>query len=110
MAINSNDLLVQARYEANLAGHALHVRMLGGDFFAFRDTEEWLDLWSSFPSVVHPAVFRRAAKIFRTILPTDLQSVFDCELGKVTANYTVAKRLIRHREAGRVSRNRSSED
>jgi hypothetical protein len=97
MTINSSDLLVRARYEANLAGHALHVRMLGGDFFAFRETEEWLDLWSSFPSVSQPAVFKRAVKLFRTILPAELQSVFDCELGKVTANYTVAKRLIRHR-------------
>jgi hypothetical protein len=105
MAINSNDLLVRARYEANLAGHALHVRMLGGDFFAFRGTEEWLDLWSSFPSVTEPAVFKRAAKFFRMILPVELQSVFDCELGKATTDYTVVRRLIRHSEVRRARQN-----
>jgi len=102
MTINSSDLLVQARYEANLAGHELHVRMLETDFFAFRGTEEWLDLWSTFPSVAEPAVFNRSVKIFRTILPTELQSVFDSELGRITENYAVARRLIRHREARRA--------
>jgi hypothetical protein len=78
--------------------------MLEADFFAFRGAEEWLDLWSSFPSVAEPAVFKRAAKLFRTILPTELQSVFDGEFAKITANYEVAIRLIRHREAKQARR------
>jgi hypothetical protein len=76
-----------------LAGHELHVRILEADFFAFRGSDEWLDLWASFPSLDKPAAFRRSAKLFRAILPTQLQVVFDTEVAKVVATCSGAKIL-----------------
>lgn len=95
MSLETGKRLDRARYAVDFAVHGLHVQLLNPEFKEARKTEEWLDVFTTFPSLKREGSFLRSIGALRAVLPTEAQSVLDAETEKVKAAFAVAYDLLK---------------
>jgi hypothetical protein len=76
------------------AVHNLHVLILTQAFVGVRGSEEWLNVFCSFPKLDGAKAFFREVIALRAILPADGCSDLDTEVGKVKAAYVLASKFL----------------
>jgi len=95
MSLETGRRLDRARYAVDFAVHGMHVQILNPEFKEARKTEEWMDVFASFPGLKGETAFLRSVSALRSLLQTEAQSVLDAETEKVRAAYAVANELVK---------------
>ncbi len=95
MSLETGKRLDRARYAVDFAVHGLHVHLLNPEYKEARKSEEWMEVFATFPGLKGEAAFLRRVNALRALLPTGERSVLDAETAKVKAAYAVAYGLIK---------------
>ena len=76
------------------AVHDLHVLILNQAFAGARKSEEWLNVFCSFPRLDGEKTFLREVTALRAIVPADAGITLDSEVAKVKAAYSLAGKIL----------------
>jgi len=102
MPIEKVGLLGRARYVVDLAVHEFHAQLLAPVFASSPKSEQWYNLFFTFPGLQGEKAFLRDVDAFRKTVPPDAQSSLDSEITKVKAAYSVARKLKKNAEAAKA--------